>query len=193
MSRQAMPAAPAPVEATFTSPIFLPTTASALSTAAPTMIEVPCWSSWNTGIFTRSRNLRSTVKHSGALMSSRLMPPNVGSSAAMMSTSLSGSHSATSMSNTSMPANFWNSTPLPSITGFAASGPMLPRPRTAVPFVITATRLPRAVTVETSPGSATIASQAAATPGEYASARSRCVTSGLVGDMRILPGGLRRW
>ena len=31
------------------------------------------------------------MKHSGALMSSRLMPPKVGSSAAMMSTSLSGS------------------------------------------------------------------------------------------------------
>ena len=49
------------------------------------------------------------------------------------------------MSNTSMPANFWNSMPLPSITGLAASGPMLPRPSTAVPLVITATRLPRAV------------------------------------------------
>ncbi len=51
---------------------------------------------------------RSMTKHSGALMSSRLMPPKVGSSAAMMSTSLSGSRSSTSMSNTSMPANFLN-------------------------------------------------------------------------------------
>jgi hypothetical protein len=91
MSRQAMPAAPAPVVASFTSSIFLPATSSALSTAAPTMIAVPCWSSWNTGMFIRSRSLRSTMKHSGALMSSRLMPPKVGSSAAMMSTSLSGS------------------------------------------------------------------------------------------------------
>ena len=81
MSRQAMPAAPAPEVASFTSPIFLPTTSSALSTAAPTMIAVPCWSSWKTGIFIRSRSLRSTMKHSGALMSSRLMPPKVGSSA----------------------------------------------------------------------------------------------------------------
>ncbi len=46
-----------------------------------------------------------------------------------------------SMSNTSMPANFLNSTALPSITGLAASGPILPRPSTAVPFEITATRL----------------------------------------------------
>jgi hypothetical protein len=50
-----------------------------------------------------------------------------------------------SMSNTSMPANFLNSTPLPSMTGLEASGPMLPRPSTAVPLVMTATRLPRAV------------------------------------------------
>ncbi len=192
MSRQAMPAAPAPVEASLTLPMSLPTTASALITAAPTMIAVPCWSSWNTGIFTRCRNLRSTSKHSGALMSSRLMPPKVGSSAAMMSTSLSGSRSSTSMSNTSMPANFWNSTPLPSITGLAASGPIDPRPSTAVPLVITPTRLPRAVSVETSSGSATMASQAAATPGEYASDRSRCVTSALVGATLILPGGWRR-
>jgi hypothetical protein len=34
---------------------------------------------------------------------------------------------------------------MPSITGFEASGPMLPRPSTAVPFVTTPTRLLRAV------------------------------------------------
>jgi hypothetical protein len=49
------------------------------------------------------------------------------------------------MSKTSMPANFLNSTALPSITGLAASGPMLPRPSTAVPLLMTATRLARAV------------------------------------------------
>ncbi len=106
------------------------------------------------------------MKHSGALMSSRLTPPKVGSSAAMMSTSRSGSRSATSRSNTSIPANFWNSTPLPSITGLAASGPMSPRPSTAVPLLMTATRLPRAVIWEAALASSTIASQAAATPGE---------------------------
>jgi hypothetical protein len=70
------------------------------------------------------------------------------------------------MSNTSMPANFLNRQPLPSMTGFAASGPMLPRPSTAVPLVMTPTRLPREVRAAASTGSATIASQAAATPGE---------------------------
>ena len=58
---------------------------------------------------------------------------------------LSGSVSSISMSNTSMPANFLNRQPLPSITGLPASGPMLPSPSTAVPLVMTATRLPRAV------------------------------------------------
>ena len=144
-SRQAMAAAPAPDTTSLTSPIVLPTSSSALSSAADEMIAVPCWSSWKTGIFSRSRSLRSTTKHSGALMSSRLIPPSVGSSAAMISTSLSGSRSASSISNTSMPANFLNKQPLPSITGLAASGPMSPRPSTAVPLVITPTRLPREV------------------------------------------------
>ena len=83
-----------------------------------------------------------------------------------MSTSLSGSFSLISMSNTSMPENFLNSTALPSITGLAASGPMSPRPSTAVPLVMTATRLPRLVFLKALLGSATISSQGAATPGE---------------------------
>ena len=74
--------------------------------------------------------------------------------------------SASSMSKTSMSANFLNSTAFPSITGFAASGPMLPSPSTAVPLVTTPTRLARLVYFETSDGSAAIASDTAATPGE---------------------------
>ena len=41
---------------------------------------------------------------------------------------------------------------MPSITGLPASGPMLPRPSTAVPLVTTATRLPRAVYSQASSG-----------------------------------------
>ena len=93
----------------------------------------------------RSRSFFSMMKHSGALMSSRLMPPKVGSSAATMSTKRSTSRASISRSKTSMPANFLNRTALPSITGLEASGPILPRPSTAVPLVITATRLERAV------------------------------------------------
>ena len=51
-----------------------------------------------------------------------------------------------------MSANFLNRQALPSITGLPASGPMLPRPSTAVPLVTTATRLPRAVYSQASSG-----------------------------------------
>jgi hypothetical protein len=99
-------------------------------------------------------------------MSSRLMAPKVGSSEAMISTSLAGSFSSISMSNTSTPANFLKRTPLPSITGLEASAPMSPRPSTAVPLLITPTRLPREVYLKAFSGSLTISSQGAATPGE---------------------------
>ena len=64
-----------------TLPMSLPTTRSPLRTAALTTMAVPCWSSWKTGIFIRRCSPASISKHSGALMSSRLMPPKVGSSA----------------------------------------------------------------------------------------------------------------
>ena len=77
-------------------------------------------------------------------MSSRLIPPNEGSSAETTSQKRSTSVVSTSMSIELMLANFLNRTDLPSMTGFDARGPIAPRPRTAVPFVMTATILPRA-------------------------------------------------
>ena len=47
----AVPAAPAPLITTLMSSIFLLTTFRAPSSAARAAIAVPCWSSWNTGIF----------------------------------------------------------------------------------------------------------------------------------------------
>ncbi len=58
--RQASAAAPAPLVTSFTFFRSLPRTLRPFCTAAPTMIAVPCWSSWKTGIFIRSRSLRST-------------------------------------------------------------------------------------------------------------------------------------
>ncbi len=145
MLRQAIPAAPPPVETILTSPNAFPATRSAFVAAAPTTMAVPCWSSWNTGMFIRSRHSRSTTKQSGALMSSRLIAPKVGSSAVTISASRTGSLSFTSMSKQSMLANFLKSTALPSITGLEASAPMLPSPSTAVPLETTATRLLRVV------------------------------------------------
>ena len=94
----------------------------------------------------------SISKHAGAPMSSRLMPPKVGSSAAVSSISFAGSvlPSSPAMLETqtgkaSMSAKRLKSTAFPSITGMPAAGPMLPSPSTAVPSLTTATRLPLAV------------------------------------------------
>ena len=164
--RHAIAAAPAPEQTIFTSGSFLPFSSSALVIAAATMMAVPCWSSWNTGIFMRSLSCASISKHSGPLMSSRLMPPKVGSSAATVSTTRSMVSAAISISKTSIPANFLNRTALPSMTGFEASGPILPSPSTAVPLETTATRLAREVSDAASAGLLAISVQAAATPGE---------------------------
>jgi hypothetical protein len=103
---------------------------------------VPCWSSWNTGMSRRAFSASSISKQWGAAMSSRLMPPKVGEMFTTVSMKLATLGALTSMSNTSMPAKRLNRMPLPSMTGLLARGPRLPRPRMAVPSVMTATRLP---------------------------------------------------
>ena len=64
-----------------------------------------------------------------------------------------------------MLANLLNSAALPSITGSAAPGPMLPRPSTAEPSVTTATVLPLMVSRETSSGFSASAMLTRPTPG----------------------------
>ncbi len=64
-----------------------------------------------------------------------------------------------------MSANSLKSIALPSITGIAASGPMLPSPRTADPSLTTATELCLMVSVLALALSAAIASHTRATPG----------------------------
>ena len=64
-----------------------------------------------------------------------------------------------------MLANSLNNIALPSITGMAASGPMLPSPSTADPSLTTATELCLMVSVLALRVSAAIASQTRATPG----------------------------
>jgi hypothetical protein len=65
----------------------------------------------------------------------------------------------------SMSANRLNSAALPSITGSAAAGPMLPSPSTAEPSVTTATVLRLMVSRRTSSGCSAMARQTRATPG----------------------------
>ncbi len=74
----ATPAAPAPETTTRSWPRLRPVTRAALRSAASTTIAVPCWSSWNTGMLSRSRRRASISKHRGAEMSSRLIPPKDG-------------------------------------------------------------------------------------------------------------------
>ena len=136
----AMPAAPAPESTIFMLSSGLPATFDALISAASMTIAVPCWSSWNTGIpISCSRS--SISKHLGAEISSRFMPPNAGAMAFTMRIISSGSFVSRHIGKPSTPPNCLKSMALPSITGNAASGPMSPRPSTAVPSVTTATEL----------------------------------------------------
>ena len=137
-----MAEAPAPDTTTLTEPISFSTTSSPFSSAAPEMIAVPCWSSCITGMSSSATSRCSISKHSGALMSSRLIPPKVGAIALTASTNASTSVLSTSISNTSMSANALNNNPFPSITGLPARAPISPRPRTAVPLLTTATKFP---------------------------------------------------
>ena len=69
-----------------------------------------------------------------------MIPPKVGAIAFTTLQNSSTSFSSTSISKESTAAKALNKTDFPSITGFEASAPMSPRPKTAVPFEITATR-----------------------------------------------------
>ena len=140
-----MAAEPAPEMTIFTSSIFLPANSTAFNKAADEIIAVPCWSSCITGIFNSSTKRLSISKDSGALMSSRLIPPKVGEIFFTVAMNSSMSFVPTSISKTSISAKILNNKPFPSITGFEASGPISPKPKTAVPFEITATKFPFAV------------------------------------------------
>jgi hypothetical protein len=65
-----------------------------------------------------------------------------------------------------MSAKILNNKPFPSITGFDASGPISPKPRTAVPLEITATKLALLVYLYTSSIFSEMRRQGSATPGE---------------------------
>ena len=141
----AVPAAPAPEKTARISESFLPVTFNAFSTAAATTMAVPCWSSWKMGMEHRAWSLRSTSKHRGAEISSRFTPPKDPWSRATVLTISSTSLLPTHRGMASTPPKALKSTHLPSITGIPASGPISPRPSTAVPSVTTATVFHRPV------------------------------------------------
>ena len=142
---QAKAAEPAPETTTLMFSTFFPANSNAFNKAAEEIMAVPCWSSCITGIFNSSFKRRSISKDSGAFMSSRLIPPKVGAIFFTVSTNPSMSLQSISISKTSISAKILNNKAFPSITGFEASGPMSPNPKTAVPLVITATKFPLAV------------------------------------------------
>ena len=138
-------AAPAPEMTTRTSSFCLPTTFSALVMPASVMIAVPCWSSWKMGMSQHSLSLRSISKQRGAEMSSRFTPPKEPEISQIVRTISSTSLLLMQRGKASTPPKLLNSTHLPSMTGMPASGPMSPRPSTAVPSVTTRQRFQRRV------------------------------------------------
>ena len=124
----------------FTSSIFFPTNFTAFKSPADTTIAVPCWSSWKTGISNSFFSLLSISKHLGAEISSRLIPPKTGAIRFTVSMISSVSFVSKQIGKASIPANSLNKIDFPSITGIAASGPISPSPRTAVPSDTTATK-----------------------------------------------------
>ena len=141
----AIPAAPAPLVTTLISSSFLPTTLRALSIAARVTTAVPCWSSWKIGISQHSLSCFSISKHLGAEISSRFTPPNEPARSLTVFTMSLTSFERTQSGIASTSPKALNRAHLPSITGIPASGPISPRPRTAVPSVTTATRFERLV------------------------------------------------
>ena len=137
----ATPAAPAPEITTRVDSALRPVILRAFVSAASVTTAVPCWSSWKTGMSSRSLRRSSISKQRGAEMSSRLMPPKLGASRTTVSMISSTSVVARQIGTPSTPPNCLNRTALPSITGIAAAGPMSPRPSTAVPSLTMATVL----------------------------------------------------
>ena len=104
-----------------------------------------------------SRKRRSTSKQRGAEMSSRLIPPKPGAIASTAATMPSVSVVERQIGHASTPPNSLKRSAFPSITGIAASGPMLPSPSTALPSLTTATVLRLIVRFQAASGSAAIA------------------------------------
>ena len=135
----AIPAEPAPFTMTLQSSFSLFTTFNALMIPERTTIAVPCWSSWKTGMSSNSFKRVSISKQRGAEISSQLMPPKAGAILTTVLIISSVSCVSKQIGKALTPPNSLNKTAFPSITGIAASAPMLPRPKTALPSETTAT------------------------------------------------------
>jgi hypothetical protein len=109
--------------------------------------------------------LFSTVKHFGAAMSSRTIPPKLVVRRRQISTISSQSRVFRAMGMASTPAKVLKKTERTSSMARADSGPALPMPYTADPSLITATVFPRHVRSKDRMGVLAISRHGAATPG----------------------------
>jgi hypothetical protein len=116
-------------------------------------------------MFIPLRRWSDTVRLMGDSMSSTQIAPKVGPSAMTVSMISKGSWVSRQIGRASTPANVLKITDLPSMTGRAASGPTLPRPKIDDPLVTIATVLPRQVTSKDAAGSRVMTRQGSATPG----------------------------
>ena len=126
-------------------------------------------------------------KQSGAAISSRLIPPNAGAIARIHAMVSSFEFVFKQIGTAFTPPNCLNNIAFPSITGSPASGPILPKPKIALPSVITATVFAFIVTSYTSRLPSAIPLHTAPTPGVYTSAKSSRERTGVLGVTSILP------
>ena len=180
-------AAPAPKSTVRVSLTDRRVSVSALIRPATVAAAVPSWSSCQTGISSRFVSSSRMAKHFGEAMSSRLIPPNAGEIPSTVFMNAAGLEARIGTGMASTPPRNLNRSAFPSITGRAAAGPTSPRPRTRVPSVAMATVFQRPVSSKTSSGSAWIARETWATPGEYQSEKSCIERTGTFGTVSIFP------
>lgn len=83
-----------------------------------------------------SINGLSISKHSGALISSKLMAEKIGQIFLIKSLTFSGFFSVMQRGTKSTPPSYLNKQDFPSITGNPSRAPISPNPKTAVPLVL---------------------------------------------------------
>ena len=148
---------------------------------------MPCWSSWNDGDVELGLQALLDLEAARGRDVLEVDAAETGGDRLDGGDDLVGVLGREPIGNASTSPNSLKSIALPSITGSAASGPMLPRPSTAEPSVTTATMCCFVVSDHTFSGVSAIAWETRATPGVYAIERSSRVFTGDRGTTSIFP------
>ena len=138
--------APAPVKTTVASPMSRPEISSALRSAAPAMIAVPCWSSWKTGMRSVRRQRLLDLE---ALRRADVLQVDAAHGRLQ---ELAEAHDLIRILGVDLDVEdvdpgelLEEDAPSPPSPAWPPWRPMFPSPSTAVPLETTATRFPRAV------------------------------------------------